>query len=40
MGEDKNNEKYLTFAVEVFAMRADWIIRDEKGLTFLQELLK
>ena len=40
MGEDKNNDKYLTYAVEVFAMRADWIVNEEKGLLFLQELLK
>lgn len=35
MGEDKNNDKYLTYAVDVYAMRADWIINEEIGLDFL-----
>ena len=40
MGEDKENNKYLTYAVEVSAIRADWIVNEAFGLEFLQELLK
>jgi len=40
MGENKGDPNYLTYAVEVFAVRADWILNEDIGLNFLQELLK
>lgn len=40
MGEEKKNNSYLTFAVEVQAMRADWILNEKRGQEFLRELLK
>lgn len=42
MGEDLKDPSYLTFPVQVQAIRADWILDDsqEVGLEFLRALQK
>ena len=43
MGEDEDNPDHMTFAVQVKAIKADWIINnDDKddGISFLRELLR
>ena len=42
MGEDKANPKYLTYAVNIKCIRADWILQDDSGLglEFMNEMLK
>jgi hypothetical protein len=32
MGEDKNNLKFHTYAVNIYCIRADWILQDDLGL--------
>jgi len=39
--EDDPNSNYLTFAVKVQCVRADWIINDEvNGIAFLKEMIR
>ena len=40
MGEDKYNQNYQTFAVQIKSVRADWIINEEIGRTFMNEMLR
>ena len=40
MGEDKTNPDFQTFAVSIKSVRADWIINEEIGLTFMNEMLR
>ena len=40
MGEQLNNPSFTTFAVEVKSLRADWIINEDIGITFMNEMLK
>ena len=43
MGENTSDPDYLTFAVKITAIRADWIINNKKsddGIKFLMELLR
>lgn len=39
MKENTEDPNYLTYAVKVCAVRADWIINDDVGLVFLREIL-
>ena len=32
MNEDKKNDNFLTYAVEVYGMRADWLLNEDLGL--------
>ena len=36
----KNLNKYLTYAVKVLCVRADWIINDDHGILFLKEMVR
>ena len=42
MGEDQTNLKYLTYAVQMKAIRADWILQDDEGLgiEFMNAMLR
>ena len=40
MKEKKDNKNALTYAVKIKSINADWIINDEDGLGFLQELIR
>ena len=40
MGEDRNNEEYKNYPVNVYALKLDWIINDGDGLRFLKAMLK
>jgi len=42
MGEDRENLKFQTYAINMRCVRADWILQDEKGLgiVFMNEMLR
>ena len=42
MGEDRDNAKFQTYAVNMKCIRADWILQDELGLglVFMNEMLR
>ena len=40
MKEKLNEPNALTYAVKIKSINADWIINDEIGLSFLQELIR
>ena len=42
MGEDRNNQKYQTYSINMKCVRADWILSDDQGLglVFMNEMLR
>tara|TARA_B110000285_G_C15087848_1_gene597246 strand:- start:497 stop:1342 length:846 start_codon:yes stop_codon:yes gene_type:complete len=40
MGEDKQQQNYKTYAVDMKSIRADWILHGNLGLTFMNAMLR
>jgi len=42
MGEDRENTKFQTYAINMKCIRADWILQDDQGLglIFMNEMLR